>query len=41
MDLKFIAEYINPTDLIPIILLMLFFVVRNIIVEYKKLKNRL
>lgn len=41
MDLKFIAEYINPTYLIPIILLMLFFVVRNIIVEYKKLKNRL
>lgn len=41
MDLSFIAEYINPVYLIPVIVLLLFFVMRNIIVEYKNLKKRL
>lgn len=41
MDLTFIAQYINPVYLIPVIVIMLFFVVRNIIVEYKNLKKRL
>ncbi|GEM_PF-6273357 len=41
MDLTIIAQYINPVYLIPVIVIMLFFVVRNIIVEYKNLKKRL
>ncbi len=41
MDLTIIAQYINPVYLIPVIIIMLFFVVRNIIVEYKNLKKRL
>lgn len=41
MNLSFIAEYINPVYLIPVIVLLLFFVMRNIIVEYKNLKKRL
>ena len=41
MDLTIIAQYINPVYLIPVIVIMLCFVVRNIIVEYKNLKKRL
>lgn len=41
MDLTIIAQYINPVYLIPVIVIMLFFVVRNIILEYKNLKKRL
>lgn len=41
MDLTLIAQYVNPVYLIPVIVIMLFFVVRNIIVEYKNLKKRL
>lgn len=41
MDLTIIAQYMNPVYLIPVIVIMLFFVVRNIIVEYKNLKKRL
>lgn len=41
MDLTFIEQYINPVYLIPVIVIMLFFVVRNIIVEYRNLKKRL
>lgn len=41
MDLRFIEQYINPLYLIPVIVVLLFLVVRNIIVEYQNLKKRL
>lgn len=41
MDLRFIEQYIDPLYLIPVIVVLLFLVVRNIIVEYQNLKKRL
>lgn len=41
MDLRFIEQYINPLYLIPVIVVLLFLVVRNIIVEYQNLKKSL